>query len=349
MKRKMQRVGLLYFALVFALSACGGGNVEPTPTPTPEPITISGSGPDSLDLDDPDVYEEIPGDYFIRVEFTFSGIAEDGTEVSGQLMIDGANTAKPKNLSITMTLSGSADLDGLGTMRYVEIDDSLYFVTEELGCMAVPAVQDSPFNDFVDTGGFLTGMANRAMPDEIVNGVDSYHFSLGQENLDTSAPAAMEVREITGGDLYIAKDGGYVVRFVIEGRGISEILSGDESIEGDIFYQLDLEPSQNVEISLPGNCEEAGTGGTDFPVLDDASNVASFEGFYSYLTSYDFETVLDFYKTELVADRWALDNEISAGSMVALLFKMGDRNLNVAIAADPNNEGTLSVVIAEEL
>lgn len=350
-RMKPQFLALVLIAAL-ALAACGGeSGAQPTEIATSVPDSTSGAGPASLDLDDPEAFQEIPGDYSLRMDFRFEGVEDDGSPISGQVLIEGLNQADPIATSMDITAIGDADLGGVDHLLFVESEGRLYFYNEATGCVSLPDDEEegSLFNNLVDTGGLLGGVAQRAQPDEVINGVPSYHFALGPENLDPSDPTSMDVQELSSGSIYVAKEGGYVVRLVLEGVGVSELLTGNGGLQGEIYYQLDFEPEPDgVTITLPEGCEDSEVPESEFPVLDDASNVAAFGGFYSYRTTYDFETVVDFYKTELAAAGWTLEDEISAGTTAALNFSMGARNLSLAIVADPNAEGALNVVIAEE-
>ena len=347
---KSRAFALLSIALLAALAlvACGG---EPTPAPTetpvPEDAGSTGSGPSSLDLTDMSTFEEIPTDYSMTMVFNFRTTAENGDPIDSTLMIDGVFQQDPLGSNVEMMVTGAGDLGGVDSVSYAEVGETLYFYNAVLGCVILPGQQETLYNNFVDTGGLLTGVVQRIQPDEEVNGVPSYAFAITEDNLDPTDPAGAEVQELTGGTLYVAKDGGYVTRLVLEGRGVSEVLTQSDTLLGDINYQLDFIPEPGgVTINIPENCEEAsGEASSDYPVMDDATNIASFDGLVNYQTSYDIDTVANFYKTELAAAGWTLVNEIAAGGTAALQFEMGGRQLSVAIAPAA---GVTSVVIAEQ-
>jgi len=146
--------------------------------------------------------------------------------------------------------------------------------------------------------------------------------------------------------IYVAKDGGYVVRLVLEGRGVSSLLAGDGSLEGDIFYQLDFTPTPSVgKITSPEGC--AGAVESEFPMLPDASNTASFAGFLSYNTNSDLPAVVDFYKAEMAAAGWGLLDESVIANYATLSFSMADRTVSVVVAFDEGS-GVSNVIIGEE-
>lgn len=361
MKNRKQRLFAVLAILALAALACspfsfgGDGDNESVEEPALDDAAEDESqaqdivtGPMSLDLEDSGAFKEIEGDYFLTMDFRFEGVAGDGSEVSGALFIEGSNQADPHAYSLTMTPSGDADLETQGPVTYTETEDTLYFSTVETGCVIVPAQsEDSPFNDFVDTGGFLTGTVERVLPDERVNGVPSYHYAITQANLDADDEESLDVEEIESGDLYIARDGGYVVRIRLEGSGRSSLLTGGESIAGDISYQLDFEPSDNVSVALPEGCEEIGSAESDFPVMPDATAVTSFEGFLSYSTASDVDGVVEFYRSEMADRGWTESEDFTAGTTIGLNFTMGERSVSIVISEDPNS-GEVTVLLAEE-
>jgi len=86
----------------------------------------------------------------------------------------------------------------------------------------------------------------------------------------------------------------------------------------------------------------------EYPILPDAQNIVSFGAFYSYQSLTSIEAAIEYYKSELAIDGWALDQEILAGNTAILLFTLGDQNLSVALNHDPEKPAILSIVIAKE-
>jgi hypothetical protein len=58
------------------------------------------------------------------------------------------------------------------------------------------------------------GNATRALPDEIVNGIPARHYVYGVDNLHSDVDMSS-----AAGDLWVARDGGYVVRLTLDGQG----------------------------------------------------------------------------------------------------------------------------------
>lgn len=93
MRKSSKAIRLLSLVLVFILAACAADDTSdptatllptatlvPTNTPIPPPPE---AGPSSLDLDAPEVFQDIPGDYTLRMDFRFEGQHADGADASG--------------------------------------------------------------------------------------------------------------------------------------------------------------------------------------------------------------------------------------------------------------------------
>jgi hypothetical protein len=356
--KKIQLILVLAIFSALLLSACGGAaeSAAPTETPTSVPADSGGAGPSSLDLSDSDQIQEIPGNYEIEMDFVFDGFDGDGNQLSGSILMDGAQLGDGSATEMIMSASGAANFDGVDYIEFTEIDGQLYFYNEITGCISLPDDddEDTLFNNLVDVGGFISGEVQRILPNETINGVPSYHFEITQANLDTSDPESMDVDQITDGSLYIAQDGGYVVRMMIEGTGESELLTGISGRDGMVSYQLDFIPVSGVlDIQPPEACggsdsSEESANSEEYPVLSDAENVASFGSLFSYSTASSIDDAVDFYKAELDYLGWTLDQEIAAGETAILSFTQGSEALSVAFNADPNNPGSVSIVIVKE-
>lgn len=335
----------LAIVLIGLLAACGGG--------TPATVESSGgtdldTGPQSLDLSDPVNFREPTGSYEVDMRFTFSATRADGTPVDSEVIVDGVAQAEPPARRFTFTGSGLPDMAEGDMIQVVTLGDVSYFYTAQAGCISMSTPQaGTPFDNMVDTGGMVTNEVQRVLPDETVNGVPSYRYALTAENINEDG-SEMNVTEVSNGMLYVAKDGGYIVRMVLEGRGTSESFSDDAELEGDISYTLDLTPVASVgEIAIPEGCEAAEATEGEFPIMPDATNVASFQGFTSYQSASDLNTIMDFYKTRMPAAGWTLDNETTMANVGYLSYTLGDRTLTIALTYD-QGQGISNVIIGEE-
>jgi len=296
------------------------GNVEaPSATETPAPASpeeespsevdsgespsTSGDGPASINLDDPDLFNQ-PSNvqtYRTSLETTFSATATDGAPVNGAVYVEGATIVDANASNLTFQTEGNADLEGGESMQYTQIADMAYIVAPDMDCLSISTdTMNNPFETFLDTGGDLNGEAYRVQPDENVNGVDVYVFEVTMENM---ASLSTEITELKEGRIYVAKDGFYVVRMRFVGVGTDEFLSGGSDIEGDILYALNYyDFNQPIdEIVPPEDCTDLGADDIegDYPLPDDAYNFTEMPGVIIFYTELSMEEIEEFYQTEM--------------------------------------------------
>ncbi len=294
----------------------------------------------SVNLDEIILYEEPQGiDYRTTLEYRMT----IGDELIGAANAQGNRTASPDASEIVFTMTGDAAGELGETMIITQIEDAFYAVLPPQPCITLSGQSgfENPFGLFLDTGGFLTEDAQRVLPDETINGVDSAHFVLSEQNL-----LDWEVYEIYEADLYIAKDGGYVTRLRILGRGVNNVLNSNASQEGDIFYELNFIPEAIPAIQVPEGCADATEINTQYPVLDDATAVTSGPGVFSYETQTSFDDVITFYKDSLTANNeWTVAQEIIQEPNATITFTGTGGTLMVNLGPGLNG-GVLVGIIA---
>ena len=326
------------------------GGAGPPAGETPVPSGGGSVGGAALNLDDPALYAPPAGvnTYRSMLVFEFVGVRADGSSVTGSVRAHGAHQVEPRASSLTFTSQGAALTGGAQTFAFTELAGQQYIVTSGTGCLTSAAGQpDNPFGTFLDSGGFLTGQAQRVQPDEVVNGVNTQVYSLDNTNLDPAAPTANDVTNLTQGRLYLAAPGGYVVRLLMDGTGASDVLTGDPNLQGDVHYQLDfLDFNQPVSIVQPPECSgAAGPVATvgDLPVLDDAFSVNSATGLLTYRSRHNFDDAVNFYRSEMFGRGWTAGGENLNPPNALLFFTRGAEQATITIE---DESGELSIAIA---
>ena len=328
---------------------------EPTPAPEggdSEQNTTSGA--DTLNLDDPSLFAS-PAEvnsYRMNMVFTFSAQAADGTAITSSIQGEGAFSVNPSQMSFSFQTS-SADIP-LGTMEIVQLDNTFYMSSTELGCFTLPvdeAGTDNPYEELINTSGFLTGQATRVQPDETLNSIPVYAYEITSANLDTSDPTAQDITEITYGRLYVAKDTGYLVGLVMDGRGKNTIEGENNDLVGDVHYELNyFDQNQPVTITVPEACSQGDTGGgvttSSIPVPENVTDLVSMTGITTFSSTQTPEELSQFYKTEMVAAGWTMGEEFNVTGLITLTFTKDGKTATVTITADPST-GKTQVVIFE--
>jgi hypothetical protein len=313
----------------------------------PEDNSNGDPGPDSLNLDDPDLFKQPDVEYYREsLLYTFSGQLEDGSPVTGTVNGLGAFSQIPMASTLEFYAEGNA-LMGAGTVfTFTQIETTSYYYTQDTGCITFQNEDaDNPYENMLDTGGILGGTAQRVMPDEIVNGVDTYQFQIDATTMDYGDPTTYDMEEIYDGRINIAKNGGYVVRLWIEGLGQSEVLSSSDKIDGDIYYELNFfDFNVPVEIKPPTVCPLEVEVSSDFPIMSDAFEYAAFPGLISYKSYLTFDEVVEFYRTEMENLGYSLTQDFVTPPVALFGFSKDGKEVQVTISED---EGFVAVGIIE--
>jgi hypothetical protein len=212
--------------------------------------------------------------YRLEMLFSIDGQDAGGNEQSGtvDMMVETDNTTG--NQHISFSGSGPAfEMPGMPAPQaemYV-VDGKSYILGNIPGsdspqCMLFPG-QEQPLP--MDPRDLVEGLegANLIEEGETVNGVVSDHYSIDQEG---AAFGELETVEEASGDIWIAQDGGYLVKMD------AEVVGTDQSgVEGTFNLQYDLTNVNSVgAIELPEACENAIDPST---ILPDMENMPDME------------------------------------------------------------------------
>lgn len=250
----------------------------------------------------------------------------------------------------------SVDLGGLGEMTVVQVDGKTYTLLAGLGCTT------SDGTDTTTTEGFIT------RPDALFEDIDAGAVTLVEEGVevnwirtnhyqfDQSAIPDSDVADGTlTGDMYVAQDGEFIVRFVIDGQG-SSLNFGDDTTTDTGTFHLEfnvLDVNSDIAITAPAECTIGGdSGGTEggseagsYPMLADAFDMTNFSGFISYKTNTSVPDAAAFYRDELVAQGWTISFEYSDDTTATITLTREGKNLTIAITADPTSGANLVSII----
>jgi hypothetical protein len=143
--------------------------------------------------------------------------------ITGTVEMEGATQNEPYATTLQFKTYGNAVLGNLGTYTFTQIVDTQYIVMTGLGCQSgATGSQGDSFDSMLETGGMLTGTAAFA-GEENLNGIDAYIYTITMENIDPTDTAGIGVRELSDGRLYVAQEAGFIVRLILEGRGVNQL------------------------------------------------------------------------------------------------------------------------------
>jgi hypothetical protein len=270
--------------------------------------------------------------YRSHFEMSFQDTSSDEAEV-WTLVMDTEYIRDP--FAQRVVIGGS---DAEGGLESVRIGDQQYFVFgEEDECMSSSVGEGEPMEtELFEPDDFFgeLGKARRVRPDEEVNGILCRHYTFDETFFTWDDISSAE------GEMWVAVDGDYVVKHVLEAEGKNPTTGEEGHIEW-LYEVNDINGSFSIE--PPADCEAAES---EFPVMVDAIDLSTLAGMVTYNSPSSFDDVLAFYQEEMVAWGWSEGEGsfVSEGTAMLSYTKDGD-TVTVMLTGE---EGTVSVVIMGE-
>ena len=200
-------------------SAPTGALPQPPPTGAP-PLPTAGPVVEGEAFTlDPDAWQQsttILASFRQRVVLNFTA---DGTGLKSKATYDGEVTTNPAALHAVLVVEGEATAQlPSNRVELIWIGDEAWVKVGRRPWVKVPvtALESEYAGEVVGVGEllpFVTG-ARRVLPDETVNGIVCQHYVYDLNNLENEAGLTS-----AQGDIWVAKDGGYVVRLTLAGHG----------------------------------------------------------------------------------------------------------------------------------
>ncbi|HFE66206.1 MAG TPA: hypothetical protein ENJ93_03000 [Chloroflexi bacterium] len=284
--------------------------------------------------------------YLMTMEIALTGPDESGEDVTQLVTAEILRTTDPNATRMNMQFEGMEGAEEFGETTFIQTAEASYMMIPGMGCISAGEGEtaENPFADLTDTSAFLEEVGNADyVGEETINGVETLHYTFDQTAF-IQEDADVEWAE---GHVYIAKDGGYMVRFVMDGKGdLGEAIAGEDQ-PGTIHMELNIEPiDEPVTIEIPAECE-GGAAESEYPVLEDAAQFTMFGGIVSYVTQTPFDDILSFYDSELAAEGWVKDEAgsfIVENSSAIISYTKDGKTLNITIGTDDDGQ-TFSIVI----
>lgn len=183
---------------------------------------------------------------------------------------------------------------------------------------------------------------------ETVNGIRTRHYLIEETMWDALVPEEGEVEEAKA-DVWVADEAdlpAFIVRMVVE-------VTGEGTDESDFkSYSMSMEVMDiNADIIIePPEGAESGGLPEDIPVYPNQQNRTSMGGMLNFETEDDFDTVVDFYTSEMEAAGWSTVEEenMSMETMVMQTWTKDDRSVELMISLDEETAVTSVTIILDE-
>ena len=167
---------------------------------------------------------------------------------------------------------------------------------------------------------------------EIVNGIatDRYTVDLAAMGLGEGSRSRSEV--------WVAQEGGYVVRFTGEAEGLLTGFGPGEPGQGVSRWTYDLQQVNSLEeIHLAAACLAAKTAAERIPIHGSALNLNTYGGVTTYQSDEELAVLVDFYSSELAAQGWLVDERMSLESLVIFKARFENQAIEVTLTAGETN------------
>jgi hypothetical protein len=298
-----------------------------TPESTSEAETEITFGPGPFDLGDPSAGLVDLSAYSATLTVSFDG-TRDGQAEQWSHTHTLTVSSDPPGRMLTIAASGSpedAELDGT-TM--IEMNGVSYERSADGPCTANAAIEGGD-PTLADLAPALPGVigADEAGT-ETVSGIEANHYTFDQRAI------GMEGLAEASGEVWVAADGGYVLRYTLTEQGDANYFG--EGTEGTVTWDYTLDPSAPATIAIPDDCP---AGLIDAPVMDDAQNTQQLPSVTMFETPSDAAAVLTFYSQQLPALGWTQQGEpVVTDVMTLATFLQGDQQLSLIIT--PTDAGS---------
>jgi hypothetical protein len=378
MIRKLFRAALL--TLMLMLVACGGGTpaasnhptatpsggteskpaaskpiVESDPTEAPAPSMAAEPTPPAVSIDGEsrdvqDISGSLDGlsSYRLHFRFTFDGKDEQGKPQKGAMewLQEAIKETKESHIRFTSTGDAAQENGKPGAFEMYQVGASSYIYSPDgqadQKCMGITSDQNGQNGSaFFKPGDMVGGLKQAQLvgKGETINGVVADHYSF-----DQNAVSFGNFEEAKG-DIWIAQDGGYPVKYIGTARGKDTILAG-KTAEGTFTWEYKVEDANQVEsIKLPQECESQKPA-DDIPVPESATEKNSFGKLITFKSSDAPADIAAFYQKELPDQGWAAGDASALDDLQTLSFTKAGRKLSITITKEES--GGSNVLINEE-
>jgi len=381
--------------ILLAVAACGGSKVEPTQPPPPPPAhptasqaeagipptaavpptkaapptqapaasaeaaSEQGGGMDT-ELDTASLGE--PADlssYRSTMEVMIKGKA-NGQEVTESFHFLLEHTSDPLAQHIVMTGQGTDGEPGSNAIEMYLVEGTMYMKMDEQW-LSMPANEGEALTEGMIAPSDLVegtcGWKNKGKT--TINGVKVEHWTLDMADMQKCVPTnqTLDLEKVTnsGGDLYVAEDGGYMVQMDLffEGEDLELNLADNaEPVqEGrmEIHYKL-TDVNQPFNIELPPDAKASGAPPEDIPIPKDAQEVNSMMGITTFLSPSSPQEMADFYKAEMPKSGWTEVSVDEMNGMFMLEYGKEGKSAKMVIQTDEEKQMTsvFITVAAEE-
>jgi hypothetical protein len=314
--------------------------VKPAGTSAPEATEAPSKSDSGFSVDNLDKNLNKLKSYREHVVYTFEGKDAKGNSSKGGLDLLQEVVVASNEQHIKMTRSGSRDAGK--AYETFQVGGSMYIYNNTGGADSSCTSFSSSSNPSTDPTAmysprdFLGSLQNAKLVNkgENVNSIVADRYAASDKDL------AMGLFTSAKADIWVAQDGGWVVKYVGEATGKSPLLGANT--EGKITWDYNVEDANKIEkIALPPKCA-ASKPAEDIPVPDNVTDKGNLGNMVTFKSPDDIAKITEFYRTKLTAQGW---KEAEGGLEGMMSFSKDNRTLTILISKE--GSGGANVVITD--
>jgi hypothetical protein len=214
----------------------------------------------------------------------------------------------------------SFELYRLGEQDYLVSTE----ISSQAGCMRLDAEQSSVQPALLPKDIFtFIRLGDLVQSGETADGFVTDHYKLAEAGLGIGSAQGWN------GDVWVAQQGGFIVRF--SGSAEGEVTLTGRPGSGRLEWEYALNAENTVAIGLPEDCSEIGL--PDILLPDGAQNLTQMGSQLSFTSQEQAAELSDFYRRALPESGWTIDEDAGAGSVFTLNASQEGRSIQVVITA----------------
>lgn len=253
-------------------------------------------------------------------------------------------TADPEAMYMRLEGTNIAEGQQEFTTEIWRIGNTTYLMSpmenETPQCISISSEDQDPISEDMFNPGNLGRVEDaKYVGTETVNGIRAKHYKY-DEKAATFLGAAK-----AAGDIWVAVDGGYVVKETVTWEGGAGMfgVNAEATGEGAWTWEI-LEVNPRLTINPPENCESAAG---ELPILPDATDKAQFGDMISYKTATPLPDVAQFYQDELPGVGWQVEGEAQITDQFGMLgFTKDGESLQIMLS--PEDDKTNVVITIQK-
>jgi hypothetical protein len=319
---KRQRSWFIILLLPLFLLACALSEMDAQPDPVVS-ATRPAAQPGDLGLDTST--NGLPS-YRVQMLVHFTGQDDAGQAFQSTLTLaeeaDQAQAAQHllAKTEISEQPPASFEVYRLGEQDFLVSTE----ISSQAGCMRLdanqsgvqPALRPQDIFTYIRLGDLVQS-------GETANGFVTDHYKLAEAGLGVGSAQRW------AGDVWVAQQGGYIVRF--SGSAEGEVTLTGRPGSGRLEWEYVLNAEDTQSISLPEDCSEIGLQGALLP--DGARNLTQIGSQVSFTSQAQAVELADFYRRALSEGGWTIDEDAGAGSIFTLNASQAESSIQVVISA----------------